>query len=371
MQVMSAMQPAEKRRRTEDVSTGLVPRTYKTERVLGTGSFGIVFLATVVETGDVVAIKSLRQAPDKDREVQILKELEGHPNIVSIKGAFETTKSGKDKHGNTVQEQRFNLVLEYLSDTLHRVLKHHAKLGQKQIDPKLVSLYSYQLLRGLAFMHNRGLVHADIKPQNLLIDGNSQTLKICDFGTARRLAFGDKSMPPYVCSRYYRAPELALGCTSYTTSIDLWSAGCVYAELLLGQPLFTGQDGIDQFAEIVKVLGTPSAAELQAMNPYYPPYEFSPKVEATSWEQVFRGNATPEACSLAGHLLRFDPHTRLPPLHCLIHEAFDKLRQNTSMDSAHFTFLDDEVLLLTQAQREKLVPSWVPSGERLRCLGEY
>merc|ERR1711957_103700 len=100
-----------------------------------------------------------------------------------------------------------------------------------------VKLYTYQLMRGLALMHGRGMLHCDIKPQNLLLDGRSHTLKICDFGTARRMVYGEKNRP-YVCSRYYRAPELIVGNETFTTSVDLWSAGCVMAEMILGQPLF-------------------------------------------------------------------------------------------------------------------------------------
>merc|ERR1712227_732368 len=143
-------------------------------------------------------------------------------------------------------------------------------------------------MRGLAFIHGRGIAHIDIKPQNLLLDGKNQILKICDFGTAKRLVTG-KALTSYVCSRYYRAPEIILGATMYSTSVDLWSAGCVFAEMLLGQPLFTGTDGINQFVEIIKVLGTPSPEELRAMNPNYPVYEFTPKIAPHPWEKVFRG----------------------------------------------------------------------------------
>merc|ERR1712151_681253 len=164
--------------------------------------------------------------------------------------------------------------------------------------------YHYQCVRGLAYMHCRGIVHCDIKPQNLLLDGKSHTLKLCDFGTAKRLVNG-KSQTSYVCSRYYRAPELILGATMYSTSVDLWSAGCVFAEMLLGQPLFTGTDGINQLVEIMKVLGTPTPQELQAMNPNYPEYEFTPTISAHPWEKVFRGWTPSEANELAGLLLRY------------------------------------------------------------------
>eukprot|EP00971_Amphidinium_carterae_P069003 1366104-Amphidinium_carterae.1 len=119
------------------------------------------------------------------------------------------------------------------------------------MEEKYIKLYSYHLLRGLGFIHGRGIVHCDIKPQNLLLDGKSHSLKLCDFGTAKRMSLKEQGRP-YVCSRYYRAPELILGSTTYTTPVDLWSAGCVFGEMIIGQPLFTGKDGINQLVEIIK-----------------------------------------------------------------------------------------------------------------------
>ncbi|CAE7948475.1 ASK6 [Symbiodinium sp. KB8] len=166
---------------------------------------------------------------EKDREVQILKELDGHPNIVTLHGAF-LSDEGTATNGGT----RLNLVLEYLSDTLHRVIKHYNTTNSK-MDAFYVKLYQFQLMRGLAFVHGRGIAHCDLKPQNLLLDGKSQTLKICDFGTAKRMVFGEQRLPFFT----------------------------VFAELILGQPLFTGKDGIDQLVQIVKVLGTPSTQQLR------------------------------------------------------------------------------------------------------------
>jgi len=339
-----------KKRRTDGVGEQPTEsRTYTAQRILGKGSFGVVYQAQVLETNDVVAIKSIR-IQDKDREVQILKELEGHPNIVSMRGVFISNEGAADA--------RLNLVLEFLSDTLHRVIKHYNVLGQT-MDIKYVRLYMYQLLRALAFIHGRGIVHTDVKPQNLLLEGKSHALKLCDFGTARRLVFGELSRP-YVCSRYYRAPECVLGSTCYTTSVDLWSGGCVLGEMLLGQPLFTGKDGIDQLVEIIKILGTPTSQELKAMNPNYPEYEFTPRVAPHTWDKVFRHKQPAEATELAGMLLKYDPVARTPPLHALAHRFFDKLRaEGSATDSvALFNFRDDELWWASLQLRERLVPRW-------------
>ena len=134
--------------------------------------------------------------------------------------------------------------------------------------PILQKLYSYQLLRGLAYIHNEGVMHRDIKPQNLLVDPTCHILKICDFGSAKKFKEDDASIA-YITSRYYRAPELIFGNTKYDQKIDIWSAGCVIAEVVLGEPLFRGENAHAQVIEIIKKLGTPNEEDVTAMNPDY------------------------------------------------------------------------------------------------------
>lgn len=106
----------------------------------------------------------------------------------------------------------------------------------------LVKLYSYQLLRALSYIGKLNVMHRDIKPQNLLVDPTCHILKVCDFGSAKKIdTEDDKGSVSYICSRYYRAPELMFGSKNYNTSIDIWSAGCVIAEMLQGEPIFKGE----------------------------------------------------------------------------------------------------------------------------------
>lgn len=338
-----------KRRKVDDAEI----RTYTAQRVLGIGSFGVVYQAQVIETGEYVAIKSMR-VTEKDREIQILRELEDHPNIVALKGAFI---SKEDAEG----EPKLNLVLEFVSDTLHRVIKHHSAL-HKNMDNLRVKMYLFQLMRALNFVHLHGMVHCDVKPQNLLVDGKSHTLKLCDFGTARRLVFGDEGLRPYVCSRYYRAPELTLGSTVYTTSVDIWSAGCLYAEMLLGQPIFTGKDGINQLTEIFKVLGTPTSQELRAMNPMYPEYSFTPAMARIEWDVIFpRHSADKHALNMADSLLRYDPSSRATPMSALMHNYFDVPLRSEKRPAGIvqlFDFRPDELWLLSAEEKSRLIPEW-------------
>jgi len=335
--------------------------TYNAERVLGSGSFGIVYQAQVVETNETVAIKKVFQDKRyKNRELQIMKELK-HPNIVELKHAFYT--SG-DKPGETY----LNVVMEYCSDTVYRVMKHYNKM--KQPMPNIfVKLYTYQMARSCAYIHAVGICHRDIKPQNLLVDGRSHALKLCDFGSAKRLVKGEPNVA-YICSRYYRAPELIFGATDYTTAIDIWSAACVTAEMILGQPLFPGESGVDQLVEIIKVLGTPTREQLMAMNPNYTEFKF-PTIKAHPWHKVFRQRTSPDAIDFVSKLLQYDPKSRPHGLEAILHEFFDELRDPaTKLSSSKplpelFDFSKEEQTQMQEMLRkdstllERWIPQWV------------
>ena len=131
-----------------------------------------------------------------------------------------------------------------------------------------------------------GICHRDIKPQNLLVNPATGELKLADFGSAKILVPTEPNVS-YICSRYYRAPELIFGATNYTTKIDVWSAGCVVAEMILGQPLFPGESGIDQLVEIIKILGTPSREQIEHMNPNYMEHKF-PSIKPINLSKIFK-----------------------------------------------------------------------------------
>lgn len=326
---------------------------YSAERIIGNGSFGVVFQAVVEETGEVVAIKKVLQDKRfKNRELQIMRQL-NHCNIVQLKHCFYC-------NGEKPDELYLNLVLEYIPDTVYGVARQLQK--SKQYMPVvLVKLYIYQICRALAYIHSMGICHRDIKPQNLLLDPRSHVVKLCDFGSAKVLQRNEPNVS-YICSRYYRAPELIFGATDYTTSIDVWSLGCVCAELLLGQPLFPGESGVDQLVEIIKVLGTPQREEIQAMNPNYTEFQF-PQIKAHSWNKIFRSRTPPEAIDLMSKMLVYDPSKRLKPLEAAAHPFFDELRQdslklpNDVAVPPLFNFTLQELTQVDVSTREKLIPS--------------
>ena len=289
---------------------------YATDRVVGNGSFGVVFQATCLETAETVAIKKVLQDKRfKNRELQIMKVVD-HPNVVKLKQCFYST---------TEKDETFlHLVLEYVPDTVYRISKSYSKNNQR-MPTVFVKLYAYQMLRALGHIHKYGICHRDVKPQNLLVDADAGALKLCDFGSAKALARGEPNIS-YICSRYYRAPELIFGATDYTSAIDVWSVGCVLAELLLGSPMFPGESGVDQLVEIIKVLGTPSREEIRAMNPNYTEFKF-PQIKAHPWSKVFSKRLPQDAVDLVARLLQYAPNKRCAAHEALTHPFFDELRE--------------------------------------------
>ncbi|KAJ4733862.1 shaggy-like protein kinase 41 [Rhynchospora pubera] len=326
--------------------------SYIPEHVVGTGSFGTVFQAKCRETGEIVAIKKVLQDKRyKNRELQIMQMLE-HPNIVSLKHYFYSTTNRDEVY--------LNLVLEFVPETVNRAARQYTRLRQRM--PLLyVKLYTYQICRALAYIHNSvGICHRDIKPQNLLVNPHTHQLKLCDFGSAKVLVKGEPNIS-YICSRYYRAPELIFGATEYTTAIDLWSTGCVMAELLLGQPLFPGESGVDQLVEIIKVLGTPTREEIKCMNPNYTEFKF-PQIKAHPWHKVFQKRLPPEAVDLVSRFLQYSPNLRCTALEACMHPFFDELRDpNTRLPNGRplpplFNFKSQEVVGISPEVVDRLVP---------------
>ncbi len=171
---------------------------------------------------------------------------------------------------------------------------------------------------------------------------------------------------PFPSSRYYRAPELIFGATDYTTNIDVWSAGCVFAELMLGQPIFPGDSGVDQLVEIIKVLGTPTREQIKEMNPNYTEFKF-PQIKAHPWQKVFRARTSPEAIDLVSRLLEYTPSARITPLQACAHTFFDELREpNARLPNGRdlpplFNFTDCE-LKIQPALNNQLVPAHATTG---------
>ncbi|KAH8381333.1 hypothetical protein KR093_002825, partial [Drosophila rubida] len=292
--------------------------SYVDTKVVGNGSFGVVFQAKLLPNNELIAIKKvLQDRRFKNRELQIMRKLK-HQNIITLRYFFYSS-------GEKREEIFLNLVMDYMPETLYKVERQYARAKQT-LPVNYIRLYMYQMFRSLAFMHSYGFCHRDIKPQNMLLDSESGVFKLCDFGSAKQLVVGETNVS-YICSRYYRSPELIFGATQYTTKIDMWSAGCVVAELLLGQLIFPGDSGVDQIVEIVKVMGTPTSEQLHDMNPNYKQLQL-PQLKPHPWAKVFRIKTPPEAIDLVSKLLIYSPNERISPLQACAHPFFDELRND-------------------------------------------
>ena len=174
------------------------------------------------------------------REISLMKEL-NHENIVTLYDVIHT-------------ENKLTLVFEYMDKDLKKYMETHGNNGA--LDLKVVKLFMFQLLKGIMFCHDNFVLHRDLKPQNLLINMKGE-LKIGDFGLARAFGIPFNTFSNEVVTLWYRAPDVLLGSRAYTTLIDIWSAGCIFAEMCSGRPLFPGTAADDQLTKIFRLMGTP------------------------------------------------------------------------------------------------------------------
>lgn len=286
----------------------------KLEKV-GEGTYGIVYKGKNRKTGEVVALKMIRlEAEDEGipstaiREISLLKLLE-HPNIVRLHDVVHSPSS-------------LTLVFEFLDSDLKKFIDtSHGLL------PNSIKSFLYQLLQGLAYCHVNKVLHRDLKPSNLLINLEGD-LKLGDFGLARAFGIPVRSYTNEVVTLWYRSPDVLLGSTNYDTSVDLWSVGCIFAEMVNSQPLFSGANIPDQLDKILQRLGTPSKEmwpEMTTLSEYgnglkqYPGRPLHELVPGLSEQGL----------DLLNGLLQFDPQRRLSAQEALQHPYFHDLNQQS------------------------------------------
>jgi len=289
--------------------------------IVGNGTFGIVCRAKDLDTGEIIAIKTVYQDEGhQNRELAIIRALD-HPNIVRLLRYYYSV--------NSVGEEFLSLVLEYLPSSLDKVLKEAERKRMPVAEPTIRSCMR-EFVQSLAYLHGLGICHRDIKPHNVLVDTDRGMAKLCDFGCSKRLIEGEPNIQ-YICARYYRAPEIVFSWAYYTCAIDMWSVGCVLAELFTGRPLFPGKNSVDQLARIVKVLGPPTPADLLAMG--QPARKVtqasSTKVPLTPVQarRLLEDNLSAlgiptTAIELLCEMLRYDPSKRISAQEALRHPFF-------------------------------------------------
>lgn len=332
---------------------------YKIERVCGNGSFGIVFQGKILHTGETIAIKKVYQDRRfRNREFSIMSLLD-HPNIVKVRHAFYTT-------GEKLDEIYLNLVMNYVPENLNRVNKAHFE-KKEHIDVFLIKLYIFQIARALNYIHNKKICHRDIKPQNILLDPQSNRIFICDFGSAKLLK-KDESNVSYICSRFYRAPELLLGSEYYTTSIDIWSLGCIIAELFKGKPLLRTENKDEQINKIMECLGGPKEDDLAAFIDRQSAHELAKStksIKAKKFEDVLP-NCPPEFIDLISKLLIYNPKRRLTAAEIMAHPCFDEIKKEENYNSDKyvipniFNFKEEEIngKRFNAEIWKKIIPTW-------------
>eukprot|EP00041_Stephanoeca_diplocostata_P007384 m.104457 g.104457 ORF g.104457 m.104457 type:complete len:312 (+) comp16849_c0_seq2:144-1079(+) len=227
---------------------------------LGEGTYGVVYKAQDRESGEIVALKRIRLDNNEEgvpftalREISLLKELK-HPNIVRLYDVLHSDRT-------------LTLVFEFCKQDLRKYLD---STSRDRVSPATVRSLLHQLLDGIAFCHAQRVLHRDLKPQNILINKKGQ-LKLADFGLARAFGIPVRSYSHEVVTLWYRAPDVLMGSQQYSTSIDIWSVGCIFAEMVSGKPLFAGTTSEEQLDIIFTALGLPVDAPWAECLPGYVP----------------------------------------------------------------------------------------------------
>lgn len=301
---------------------------YEVLGVVGEGAYGVVLKCRNKESNEIVAIKKFKESDDNEvlmkttqREVKILRMLK-HNNIVSLIEAFR-------------RKQKLYLVFEYVEKNLLEVLESQPN----GLDPDLVKCFIYQLVQAIHWCHSNFVMHRDIKPENLLINTQTKTMKLCDFGFARIVSQSSHhNLTDYVATRWYRAPELLLGATNYTFTVDIWAIGCIMGEITDGQPLFPGESEIDQLYLVQKIIGslTPDHVELFMSNNRFAGLKFPDFSKPETLQKKYVGKMSKRAINFMKAMLSMEPLDRPTSLECLSNPYFDDITNNSrNLVSSH------------------------------------
>ncbi|THU56247.1 hypothetical protein C4D60_Mb11t15270 [Musa balbisiana] len=287
---------------------------YEKVEKIGEGTYGVVYKARDRLTNETIALKKIRLENEDEgvpstaiREISLLKEMQ-HSNIVRLQDVVHS-------------EKRIYLVFEYLDLDLK---KHMDSCPELAKDPRLVKTYLHQILRGIAYCHSHRILHRDLKPQNLLIDRRTNALKLADFGLARAFGIPVRTFTHEVVTLWYRAPEILLGSRHYSTPVDVWSIGCIFAEMVNRRPLFPGDSEIDELFKIFRVLGTPNEDTWPGVTSLPDFKSAFPKWLSKDLVTVVP-NLAAAGVDLLSKMLCLDPSKRITARQALEHEYFKDL----------------------------------------------
>jgi len=300
-----------------------VPSRYTVLDSIGEGAYGVVVSAQDETTQEKVAIKKIENAFENMtfarralRELRILRQLD-HENVIDVRSIFFA--------GSKNSFEDIYVVTTLMETDLANIIKSNQALSD---DHNL--FFVYQIMRGMKYVHSAGVIHRDLKPRNLLVNGNCD-LRICDFGLARmefpqHLDFRDPPMTTYICTRWYRAPEVLCNWTGYSKAIDVWSIGCIFAEMLGRKPLFKGCSTKHQLKVIIDFLGLPSSEALEIIQDEKCRkwLESLPPTQGQAFETVCT-KANPPTLDFLSKMLKFDPARRITIDDALTHEYLAQL----------------------------------------------
>jgi len=279
---------------------------------IGEGTYGVVYKGLNKVTGEIVAMKKIRLESEDEgipstaiREISLLKELK-HPNVVELKDVL-------------MEESRLYLIFEFLSMDLKKYMDTLPR--DKMMKPELVKSYLYQITAAMLFCHRRRVLHRDLKPQNLLIDKRG-VIKIADFGLGRSFGIPVRVYTHEIVTLCYRAPEVLLGSQRYACPVDIWSIGCIFAEMVTRKPLFQGDSEIDQLFRMFRILKTPTeniwpgVTQLQDYKTNFPCWS------QNQLQKQVKGMSA-AGLDLLEKTLIYDPTKRISAKGMLEHEYFD------------------------------------------------
>jgi cyclin-dependent kinase 1 len=293
---------------------------------IGEGTYGVVYKGRNLITGQIVAMKKIRLENDEEgipstavREISMLKELQ-HPNIVDLQCVI-------------MEESRLYLIFEFLSMDLKKYME--TSFNNKALPPKLVKNFHFQILQGMCFCHQRRVIHRDLKPQNLLVEVKNNEppiVKLADFGLARAIGVPIRAYTHEVITLWYRSPEILLGAQRYSLPVDIWSIGCIFAEMARGKALFIGDSEIDQLFQIFRTLTTPTEQQWPGVT-LFPDFKPSFPKWAENKLNSKMGKCLNEAgLDLLAQMLVYDPNDRISARAAMNHPYFYDLDKTTLPD---------------------------------------
>ena len=289
---------------------------------LGKGTYGSVYKAQKRDTNEIFAIKKIKLDVDTEgipstalREISILKAI-NHPNIVRIQDL-------------TLSEKKIELCLEYCPLDLRKYMDQN-KNNPRVYTTNTIKTIMYQIVRATDHLHSRKILHRDLKPQNILISDETLVTKIADFGLSRVYSIPIRPYTKEVLTMWYRAPELMLGLNQYSIGLDMWSVGCIFAELLIKMPIFPGDSEFDQLMKIFRVLGTPTESTLPGCK-HFPDFNFDfPMWAPSGIEKIIKEKldikmddySLGEAIDLIKRMLALDPCKRISAKEAITHVKY-------------------------------------------------